>query len=117
MAKFSLEHCKSNDIILVKTKEYLELYKNYTGKVMSSGMLYYRIKEDKIDYVLHNKRYYIMINKYNLSPNRVKWREETKKLIFTKYKTTHNNSKKRKPQKVAGYNKRVHKAIFGRRKY
>jgi hypothetical protein len=112
MAKYSLEYCKENSIVLLKPKDYLELYKNYTGVVMSYGMLQSRIKKESIDFVSHEGRNYIMANKYNLSRARTPLRVGTKKVQFTKYRTVNNNSKKRRV--VKSEKNLVKRRLFGR---
>jgi len=113
MAKLSLEHCKSNAVPIISTKDFLDVYKNYTGTIMSYGMLMYRVKKESIDFVFHNGRYYIAVNKLNLS---ARWqtpvRKGSKRLYFKKYKSIHDNVKKRKINTVKN-NIRL-KRIFGR---
>ena len=111
MGRLSLESCKANNIVLITTKDFIKLYANKNGIVLTYKVLMNRVHKDKVDYVKHGGRYFIAVSSYTLRRGLVPYRKGNKKILFTKYRTANNNSKKRKP--VLAKKISAEKRIFG----
>lgn len=62
MPRISLELCKKADYPLFKIRDYILVYKNRFGAWMTYTQVRHLISTDRIDYVKHEGRIYVVIN-------------------------------------------------------
>jgi hypothetical protein len=62
MPRVSLEFCKDINYPILKIKDYILVYKEKYGAWMNYTQVHHLISTDKIDYVKHERRIYVVVN-------------------------------------------------------
>jgi vacuolar-type H+-ATPase catalytic subunit A/Vma1 len=66
MARLSLELCQKASYPLVSIKDYISIYKEKFQAWLKESQVRSLIKNDKIDYVKHDDRIYVVINQRSM---------------------------------------------------
>jgi len=62
MARLSLELCQKASYPLVSIKDYITIYKDQFAAIMNYNQVRRLISTDRIDYVKHDGRLYVVLN-------------------------------------------------------